>query len=511
MLFLKRCELDKIKILEYQEKYKEKTINLLIKVAVKEFGFEDGEKWFKIFENETYKDNDGICYIAIDTADNVIGTISLRKIDNLSGEVKNFYVEKEYRGTGIAQDLLNILVEFAKEKGYKRLELDSYKEFERAISFYEKNNFDLESVEDNKYIYSKTINEDKISIIVAIYNIEKYLDNCIKSIINQKYKNLQILLMDDGSTDSSGKICDKYAKIDKRIEVIHKENGGLADARNLGMSLAKGKFISFIDGDDYIYPSFYMDLYNAIERNNADISECDFLRINEDDIIKEDELIDKANEKLDIKEKILDGKEAINELFGTRLKPYVKKVVVWNKLYNANILKDIEFPFGKLHEDEYTTYTILNKAKKIVTTNKILHGYIQTKNSIMRREIKQKRIDDNLDAYIQSSKYFNNKNDIKTEMKCRRRYLENCIELSGKVAKSENKNKEEQLKDIQDKFIFNYDKYINDIIKNLDDYDNNVKERETRIINIIKNAYENIKTKNIGEYWQELEEFVGEK
>ena len=495
-----------MKILEYTNKYRQKTIDLLIKVAVNEHEFKDWEKWFKIFENENYIANNGNCYIAIDNKDNVIGTISLRKIDSISGEVKNFYVEKEYRGTGISQDLLNVLIKFAKANGYKRLELDSYKEFNRALNFYKKNNFLLAAIENNKYIFSKILSEEKITVIVAIYNIEKYLENCIKSIINQNYKDLQILLIDDGSTDGSGEICDKYARLDKRIEVIHKKNGGLADARNLGMSLAKGKYISFLDGDDYIYPTFYINLYDLIEKYSADIAECDFIRINEDDLKNAEEIIYIENEKLTIEESIITKKEAVNELFGTKLKPYVKKVVVWNKLYNAKVLNNIQFPFGKLHEDEYTTYKILNNSEKIVTTNKILHGYIQTKNSIMRREIKQKRIDDNLDAYIQSSNFFKDKNNVEIEMKCRRRYLENCIELSGKVLKSENENKEKQLKEIENNFIFNYVKYIKDIILY------NSEEREKQITKIIIKAYESTKTENkiIGEYWHELEELVNE-
>ena len=497
---------NEIKILEYRSEYRKKTINLLIKVAVEEFGFKDWKKWFEIFENETYKENDGNCYIAIDN-NNVIGTISLRKINDITAEVKNFYLEKEYRGTGIAQDLFNTIIEFAKAKKYKRLELDSYKEFNRAIKFYEKNNFYLETVENNKYIYSRTLSEEKISIIVAVYSIEKYIENCIKSIIKQKYKNLEILLIDDGSTDSSKDICDKYAQIDKRIKVIHKKNGGLSDARNVGMSIATGEYINFLDGDDYIYPTFYTNLYNLIKKCDADISECDFLRVNEDDIENIEKIIEEKNDKLVIKEEIIDGEKAINELFGTKLQPYVKKVVVWNKLYNAKILKNIQFPIGKLHEDEYTTYKILSNSKKIITTNKILHGYIQTKNSIMRREIKQKRIDDNLDAYMEASNFFKEKNNIKVEMKCRRRYLENCIELSGKILKSENINKAEQLKDLEDKFISNYDEYMDKIILNASDI------RENKIIKVIKEAYENtkIKNNNIGAYWQELEEFVNEK
>ncbi len=497
----------KMQILEYTNQYRQKTIDLLIRVAVKEFGFKEWEESFKIFENEMYKENNGICYVAIDDKDNVIGTISLRKIDNFVGEVKNFYVEKEYRGTGISQDLLDTLTNFAKERGYEILELDSYKEFSRALNFYKKNNFFVKSVEDNKFIYYKLLSQEKITVIVSIYNIEKYLENCIKSIINQKYRNLQILLIDDGSTDTSGEICDKYAKIDNRIEVIHKKNGGLADARNSGISLAKGKYISFIDGDDYIYPTFYMDLYYLIKKYSADISECDFLRINEGDVENAEDIIFKENEKLELGGELINGKEAIDELFGTKLQSYIKKVIVCNKLYSTKVLKDIKFPLGRLHEDEYTTYKILNNSNKVITTKKKLYGYIQTRNSIMRREIKQKRIEDNLDAYIQSSNFFRDRNNVQVEMKSRRRYLEICIALSGKILKSENKNKAELLKEIQDKFIFYYEKYLKDIVLH------NSEDREKRIIKIIIEAYEDLKekNKNIGEYWAKWQELLNEQ
>ena len=160
----------KMQILEYTNQYRQKTIDLLIRVAVKEFGFKEWEESFKIFENEMYKENNGICYVAIDDKDNVIGTISLRKIDNFVGEVKNFYVEKEYRGTGISQDLLDTLTNFAKERGYEILELDSYKEFSRALNFYKKNNFFVKSVEDNKFIYYKLLSQEKITVIVSIFS-----------------------------------------------------------------------------------------------------------------------------------------------------------------------------------------------------------------------------------------------------------------------------------------------------------------------------------------------------
>ena len=118
--------------------------------------------------------------------------------------------------------------------------------------------------------------EQLVSIIVPIYNVEKYIKECIDSIINQTYKNLEIILVDDGSPDCCPKICDEYSKKDKRIKVIHKENGGLSSARNAGLDVAKGEYVSFIDSDDVVDEKFIETLYNLCIENNCDISECNF-------------------------------------------------------------------------------------------------------------------------------------------------------------------------------------------------------------------------------------------
>ena len=120
--------------------------------------------------------------------------------------------------------------------------------------------------------WSEEFEMDKlISIIVPVYNVEKYVAECIESIIKQTYQNLEILLIDDGSTDNSGKICDKYAEKDKRIKIIHKENGGVSSARNLGLDLAQGEYIAFIDSDDFVSNKYIESLYSAIEHKDAEI------------------------------------------------------------------------------------------------------------------------------------------------------------------------------------------------------------------------------------------------
>ncbi|MBR1540013.1 MAG: glycosyltransferase [Clostridia bacterium] len=127
--------------------------------------------------------------------------------------------------------------------------------------------------------------EELISIIVPVYKVEKYLDKCINSIVSQTYKNLEVILVDDGSPDSCGKMCDEWTQKDTRIKVIHKENGGLSDARNFGLDCAKGKYIQFVDSDDYIEKDMIEFLYKNLKENNADISICSNYMVDEENVI----------------------------------------------------------------------------------------------------------------------------------------------------------------------------------------------------------------------------------
>ena len=347
--------------------------------------------------------------------------------------------------------------------------------------------------------------EDKklISVVVPVYNVEKYLKACVDSIINQTYSNLEIILVDDGSTDESGKLCDKYLDVDRRIKVIHKKNGGLADARNTGMKYAKGEYIGFVDSDDYIHPEFYENLHRMITKENANIAECEFLRIDVQDIERAKEILDEQNSKQSEKIVVESNINCLRELYGLRLKPYIKKVVVWNKLYERSLFNKIQFPVGKLHEDEFTTYKILFSCSKLVSTNKALHGYMQTKNSIMRKAIKPQRINDNLQAYEDAAKFFAENKNTEIEHKVLRRYLENCIELSGKVFKEQSEDKKIKLDTILSLFNKYYDSSINNIKSNVAD------ERENEIINLIDEAYLDRAYDFINpKYWEILEKII---
>lgn len=209
-----------------------------------------------------------------------------------------------------------------------------------------------------------------ITVVVPVYNVEKYLNRCIDSICNQSYKNLEIILVDDGSTDYCGRICDNYQKKDTRISVIHQINKGLSEARNAGIDVATGKYIAFIDSDDYIAENMIEVLYTNMKKNGADISCCGHTDIYE----RSGNRISSSERKMTI----MSSKEALGIFLFTR----VVDVVAWNKLYNIVLFDNIRYTPGKLYEDHFTTYKLLDKASKIVHTTEPLYFYCKRGSSI---------------------------------------------------------------------------------------------------------------------------------
>lgn len=217
----------------------------------------------------------------------------------------------------------------------------------------------------------------KISIIVPIYNVEPYLHRCVVSILNQTFTDFECILVDDGSPDKCEEICDEYAKKDKRIRVIHKPNGGLSDARNAGLNIAKGEYIGFVDSDDWIHPQMYEILYKGIVKNDVKLSIC-------------------AYEEVDTVEKF----EPIENISFSKhygldflVEDNITAVVAWNKLYHRSLFKDIRYPVGRIHEDEFTTYKILYKAEKIAFCRDKLYFYFHNPNGITKSEYSLKRLD----------------------------------------------------------------------------------------------------------------------
>lgn len=220
-----------------------------------------------------------------------------------------------------------------------------------------------------------------VSVIVPVYQVEKYIRRCINSIRAQTYKNLQVLLIDDGTRDDSGKICDEYAKKDHRIEVFHKENGGLSDARNYGLEHAVGEYIVFVDSDDFLCPQYVERLLEMCVTEEADIAICDYSRTEHDYIILQ-------HKKFKTKE--YSGIKAVEQLFGRN---HVYMTVAWNKMYKRELFEGIRFPKGKIHEDEATTYKLFLKSTRVIATDEILYGYFMSEGSIMRDEYRVQRLD----------------------------------------------------------------------------------------------------------------------
>ena len=207
----------------------------------------------------------------------------------------------------------------------------------------------------------------KISVIVPIYNIEEYVETCIESILNQTFKDFEVILVDDGSTDNSLNIGRKYEKYDNRIKVIHKKNGGLSDARNVGIDKACGEYLCFIDGDDFIAIDTLENMYNLILKNNSQIAICNMVRYYGDEDI---DVFYKPSEK----EKILEG----NDRFKTLEQPSV-----CNKMFKSDLFYGVKFPYGKFYEDTFVYHELVMKAKSVVLTGRDSYYYRCRRGSIL--------------------------------------------------------------------------------------------------------------------------------
>ncbi len=218
-----------------------------------------------------------------------------------------------------------------------------------------------------------------ISVIIPVYKVEEYLDRCVSSVLNQTYKNLEMILVDDGSPDRCPELCDEWGKKDLRIKVIHKENGGLSDARNAGMKICTGELVAFLDSDDWIHPDFYQTLFDAMVEFNCDIAECDYIKTSGN----------KPENRLNYAEPLVCETDEAMKL---HIADKCFKQVVWNKLYKKELLT-AEFEKGKYNEDVFWTYQIIAGAKKLVHVHSEMLYYFQRSDSIMGETYSIKRLD----------------------------------------------------------------------------------------------------------------------
>ena len=228
------------------------------------------------------------------------------------------------------------------------------------------------------------MNYPLVSVIVPCYNVEQYLPQCIDSILNQTYQNLEVWLVDDGSPDRCGEICDEYAKKDARIKVINKKNGGLADARNVALDVMTGEYVVFVDSDDYISPTHIEGLYHLIEKYGADVSVNTFCSFYEGS--------SPNPSPKSTKDWVLDGLHATEMMF------YQEHfdTTAWGKMYKASLFDGIRYPKGLLFEDLPTTYRLLLKANKVVFNDEQSYFYLLRSNSIEGAAFSPHKLDSGL-------------------------------------------------------------------------------------------------------------------
>lgn len=219
-----------------------------------------------------------------------------------------------------------------------------------------------------------------ISLVVPIYNVEKYLRKCLDSLLAQTFSDIEIILVNDGSSDNSLGICEEYLQKDTRITLINKKNGGLSDARNVGLKIAKGDYIGFVDSDDWVEPNMYEVLYKLSIKENADISTC-LLRVHSKD--------KKHVQYSPYVFKVFDSKNAIHSLYKGELSGFA----AYNKLYRRSLFENIQFPIGRVYEDAAIMYILYNTANKIAFTNKPLYNYLRREGSITNSGFSEKRFD----------------------------------------------------------------------------------------------------------------------
>lgn len=219
----------------------------------------------------------------------------------------------------------------------------------------------------------------EISVIVPVYKVEPYIHKCVDSILAQTFTDYELILVDDGSPDTCGNICDEYAQKDARIHVIHKENGGLSDARNAGMKIACGEYVIFIDSDDYIDADMLSYLYENLKKADADMATCGIYEVYADRIEKQEEEPDF----------VCSGEEA----FRCILRGHTIRGEIWNKLIKRSCISDLEFPKGKLYEDIFYTVDMMQRIKKVAVGTKPKYYYLHRSDSITGKAYRPKLFD----------------------------------------------------------------------------------------------------------------------
>lgn len=247
------------------------------------------------------------------------------------------------------------------------------------------------------------MNTVKISVIIPVFNVSKWISRCVQSVLHQTFTDFEIILVDDGSTDNSLEICQMFAQKYDCVKVFHKNNGGLSDARNYGVKHSTGKYIVFIDSDDYVENDYLVELYKVISSTSSDLAICEYNMVEE-------------NEKY-ISSKRFNIPLGISTLSGKKLLPYIYDdsgvviVVAWNKIYKKSIFESLSFEKGRLFEDEYLIVNLLWQVKKVTLIRKPLYNYVQRKGSIIKTRFTLKKANDVNTFMLRRIKFFKDKNN----------------------------------------------------------------------------------------------------
>lgn len=243
--------------------------------------------------------------------------------------------------------------------------------------------------------------ESLVSIIVPVYNRETYIEQCITCLINQSYKNIEIVVVDDGSTDRSGEICESFAAADRRVKVIHQENGGVSRARNVGVLHAQGEHICFVDSDDYVAPNYVKYLYGLLTESGAELACCGFENTSRRDwTVSEDQ-----DEYF-----VCTGTQACRIMLSGQPGKELLLSSLWGKLYAAETVRQYGFPEGRLFEDTATTYKYLYSCKKIAVGSKKLYAYFKNEDGIISKSYKEKNYD-RIVALVERAEFFEEKEE----------------------------------------------------------------------------------------------------
>lgn len=287
-----------------------------------------------------------------------------------------------------------------------------------------------------------------ISVIVPIFNVEAYLVRCIESILTQTYSKLEIILVDDGSTDQCERICNEMAVTDGRIKVVHQRNAGLSAARNKGIENSHGEYFLFIDSDDYIHREMVELLYNNLIKYKADLSIGSFQTVREGEV---------PSDTICNHTQLLSNMEALSYYYN---KQHSDMVITWNKLYHKKLFTKVRFPEGKIHEDNFTTPLLLFHASRIVFSDAKLYYYLQRDSSIMNSNNNyDKKNNDLLDADESVALYFQTRPNISLYKEAANRYIYNIIYIYEDYLRKKPVNNKELIK-LRKRYRYGYYHYI---------------------------------------------------